>query len=188
VTSRDRVLDATAACLAAHGIRRTTVAMVAERAEVSRAWLYRLYPDKASLVGAALVRFDEGFWSDAHERVRRQRGIVAQVAEAVLLSRTVELPLSLALSQSEPEAYAMVVGSGVRDVVPGMAGFWVEHLSAGVAAGELRPDLDVVRAAEHVLRTVLSLVTVPGEVVDADDRRSLTAYLSEFLLPALIVE
>jgi hypothetical protein len=28
-------------------------------------------------------------------------------------------------------------------------------------------------------------VTVPGEAVDADDSRSLTSYLHEFLLPSL---
>jgi len=69
--------------------------------------------------------------------------------------------------------------------VPGMAGFWHVHLEAARASGELRADLDVPRAAEHVLRLVLSLVTVPGEAVDADDARSLTSYLFDFLLPSL---
>lgn len=184
--TRERVLDVTQECLRELGIRRTTMAAVAERAGVSRAWLYRLFPDRASLVGAALVRFDEAFWADAHARVARQRGIVAQVAEAVLLSRSVDLPLGLALREAEPEAYALVVGTGLRDVVPGMAGFWTRHLQSGVERGDLRADLDVARAAEHVLRLVLSLVTVPGDAVDPDDRRSLSAYLSEFLLPALV--
>ena len=33
-------------------------------------------------------------------------------------------------------------------------------------AGEVRADLDVARAAEWVIRIVLSLVTVPGGAVD----------------------
>ena len=161
------------------------MAAVAEAAGVSRSWLYRHFPDKPSLVGAALVRLDEAFWDDAHHRVGERDGIVAQVTEAVLLARSVELPLALQLSRQEPEAYALVVGTGIRAVVPGMATFWHRHLEAAKASGELRPDLDVARAAEHVLRTVLSLVTVPGDAVDPDDAGSLVAYLEEFLLPAL---
>ncbi len=185
MTTRDRILDVTVDSLAQQGIRRTTMAAVADGAGVSRAWLYRLFPDKASLIGAALIRMDEAFWDDAHKRIAKQRGLAAQVAEAVLLSRSIELPLALQLSQQEPEDYALVVGTGIRDVVPGMATFWHEHLEEAKASGELRGDLDVARAAEHVLRTVLSLVTVPGEAVDPDDARSLTSYLEEFLLPAL---
>jgi AcrR family transcriptional regulator len=164
------------------------MAAVADAAGVSRAGLYRHFHDKPSLVGAALVRLDEAFWEDAHLRIAKQPGVVAQVTEAVLLARSVELPLALQLSQQEPEAYALVVGSGIRDVVPGMAAFWHEHLEDAKAAGELRQDLDVPRAAEHVLRTVLSLVTVPGDAVDPDDPQSLSSYLSEFLLPALVQE
>jgi len=87
VSVRDRLLDATVESLQEHGIRRTTVAQVAERAGVSRAWLYRHFPDKAALVGAALIRLDEAFWDDAHQRIAKQHGIAAQVTEAVLLSR-----------------------------------------------------------------------------------------------------
>ena len=35
------------------------------RSGVSRAWLYRLFPDKMSLIGAALLRGDEEFWAQA---------------------------------------------------------------------------------------------------------------------------
>jgi AcrR family transcriptional regulator len=185
VSARDRLLDATVESLQEQGIRRTTMAHVAERAGVSRAWLYRHFPNKAAMVGAALIRLDQAFWDEAHQRVARHQGITAQVAEAVLLARTVELPLALQLREQEPEAYALVVGTGIRDVVPGMAAFWHEHLESAREAGEVRADLDVPRAAEHVLRLVLSLVTVPGEAVDAADASSLTSYLDEFLLPAL---
>ena len=60
---------------------------VATEAGLSRAWLYRQFPDKASLVVAALVRTDEAFWADAHARVSGAPGLAAQVAEAVALSR-----------------------------------------------------------------------------------------------------
>lgn len=185
MTARDRILDATEECLREHGIRRTTVAMVAEQAGVSRAWLYRHYPDKASLVGAALVRMDESFWENAHRRISQCQGLAEQVTEAVLLSRTHQPPLVLALREAEPEAFALVVGSGIREVLPGMNPFWHRYLEAARDVGEVRADLDVPRAAEWLLRVVLSLVTVPGEAVDADDRASVLAFVHEFFVPGL---
>lgn len=183
---RERLLDATEACLRRDGIRRTTVAHVAEEAGISRAWLYRQFPDKTSLVGAALVRLDEAFWQDAHARIADQRGLAAQVAEAVALARALQPgPLMIKLRDQEPDAFHAVVGTGVRQIVPGLAGFWHRYLEAGRDVGELRADLDISGAAEWVLRVVLSLVTVPGEAVNADDKASVRAYVQEFLVPGL---
>lgn len=183
---RGRLLDAAEACLRRDGIRRTTVAQVAEEAGVSRAWLYRHFPDKACLLSAALVRRDEAFWAEAHERVGVADGLAAKVGEAVRISRSSPLgPLALALRESEPEAFAAVMGTFVDDVVPGLAGFWEHHLSLARDAGEVRHDLDLPGAAEWVLRIVISLVSVPGVAVDVDDPASVHAYLERFLLPAL---
>ncbi|MCU1592871.1 MAG: transcriptional regulator, TetR family [Frankiales bacterium] len=185
-TSRDRLLDAAERCLRRDGIRRTTMAGVAEEAGISRAWLYRQFPDKSSLLGAALVRLDEAFWESAHARLSSVDGIAEQVAEAVALSRTAELaPFVLQLREQEPEAFAAVIGTGVREIVPGLIGFWQRYLVGAMARGEVRADLDPARAAEWVLRLVLSLATVPGDAVDADDPRSVLAFVREFLVPGL---
>lgn len=186
MTARDRVLDAAERCLRRDGIRRTTVAAVAEEAGISRAWLYRQFPDKASLLGAALVRMDEAFWEQAHKRVAAADGLAAQVAEAVALSRTAEpAPFVLRLREQEPEAFAAVVGTGMREIVPGLVGFWHRYVAAAVERGDLRADLDVARAAEWVLRVVLSLVTVPGDAFDSDDPQQVQAFVQEFLVPGL---
>ena len=57
--TRDRILDAAEACLRRDGIRRTTVAAVADEAGISRAYVYRFFADKPTLVSAALIRRDE---------------------------------------------------------------------------------------------------------------------------------
>jgi AcrR family transcriptional regulator len=186
VSTRERLLDATEACLRRDGIRRTTVAQVAEEAGISRAWLYRHYPDKASLVGAAIVRLDEAYWAAAHTEVAAEPGLTARVVRAVQLGRALQpRPLVMALRDAEPEAFAAVVGTGVREIVPGLAGFWHRYLQQAVDLGEVRADLDVPRAAEWVLRIVISLATVPGDAVDADDPASLRMYVQEFLVPGL---
>ena len=159
---------------------------VAHEAGVSRAWLYRQFPDKASLVLATLARTDEQFWTEAHARVSAATGLPARVAEAVALAREQQPgALLLELKAREPEAFAEVMGTGLREVMPGMATFWHAYLEEARALGEVRPDLDVARAAEWVMRMVLSLVTVPGPAVDVDDRASVLRFVDEFLVSGL---
>jgi AcrR family transcriptional regulator len=159
---------------------------IATEANLSRALLYKLFPDKASLIVATLAQTDEAFWADAHARVSRRRGLAAQVGEAVRISRE-QRPraLLLQLKADEPEAFVETVGTGLAQMMPGMALFWHPYLEAARARGEVRPDLDISRAAEWVMRIVLSLVTVPGDVVDVDDPGSLGRFVDEFLVAGL---
>jgi AcrR family transcriptional regulator len=185
-TARDRLLDATERCLRRSGLKRITMTDVAREAGLSRAWLYRKFPDKSSLVLATLARIDEQFWADAHARVSAARGLPARVAEAVALSRA-QRPgaLLVELKAREPEAFAQVMGTGLREMMPGMATFWYPYLEDAMRSGEVRSDIDVVRAAEWVMRMVLSLVTVPGHAVDVDDRAAVLGFLDEFLVAGL---
>jgi AcrR family transcriptional regulator len=179
-------LDAAVRCLRDVGIRRTTMVRVADEAGLSRAWLYRHYPDKASLLGAALIRQDEEFWAGARALVSKRKGLAAQVAEAVCYSRRQEPDaLVLRLRATEPEACAAVLGAGLRQAVPGMALFWRPYLEAARERGEVRADLDIARAAEWVIRVVMSLVTTPGDAVDPDDPASVRRFVEEFLVPGL---
>jgi AcrR family transcriptional regulator len=184
--TRDRLLAATERCLRRSGIRRTTVIAIAGEAGVSRAWLYRHFPNKASLVVATLARTDETFWANARARVSAAQGIATQVAEAVQLSREHEpRALLLQLRAQEPEAFAEIVGTGLREMMPGLAVFWHPYLEAARASGEVRADLNIARAGEWVMRMVLSLITVPGEAVDVDDAASTRRFMEEFLLTGL---
>ena len=72
---RDRLIDAAEVCLRAKGIRSTTVSEVAEVAGVSRGWLYRHFPDKNSLLGAAIVRLNDAYWSDSHAMLEQIDGL-----------------------------------------------------------------------------------------------------------------
>jgi AcrR family transcriptional regulator len=185
--SRERILDAAEACLRRDGIRRTTVQAVAEEAGLSRVYVYRFFPDKATLVSAALIRRDEEFWAAADARVSGAGSLSGMVAEAVLMSRESPLgSLALDLAESEPQEYATVMGTYVHEVVPGLAGFWVEQLRRAQERGLVRPDVDIVAGAEWIIRAVVSLVGVPGLAVDAGDRDSLVAHLDAFLSPAFV--
>ena len=180
------MLDATERCLRRIGLRRTTMIEVAQEAGLSRAWLYRQFPDRASLVLATLARTDRQFWADAHARVSAVVGLPAQVAEAVALAREQQPgALLLELRAKEPEALAQIMGTGLREMMPGMATFWHPYLEQARRNGEVRADLDIPRAAEWVMRIVLSLVTVPGHAVDVDDPGSVSRFVLDFLVAGL---
>jgi AcrR family transcriptional regulator len=182
---RGRLLDAAEVCLDRDGIRRTTVAAVATEAGISRAYVYRFFADKATLVSAALIRRDEVFWAEADQRVASQPTLAEMVAEAVLLSRAAPLgSLALRLAEAEPVEFAAVMGTYVHEIVPGLSDFWVDQLRRAVERGVIDEDIDVEVAAEWVIRAVVSLVGIPGRAVDADDRTSLVGFLDTFLTPA----
>ncbi len=181
VSVEDRVIDAAERCLRRSGVRRTTMSAIAAEAGISRAWLYRQYPDKAALVVATLARTDEQFWADAHAVVSAQVGIGRQVAAAVRFSLDHQPgALLLRLQEEEPEALAAIIGSGLRAMVPGMAVFWHEFLEEAQAKGEVRADLDVAAAADWIIRIVVSLVTIP-----LADPASVDAFVDQFLVAGL---
>src|SRR3954452_23607348 len=85
---RDRLIDAAEVCLQAKGIRSTTVSEVGEVAGVSRGWLYRQFPDKVSLMGAAIVRLNEAYWSEVHGVLAQVEGLDRQMGLGIRRART----------------------------------------------------------------------------------------------------
>ena len=181
---RDRILDAAEVCLARDGIRRTTVRAVAKEADVSRAYLYRFFSDKSTLLSAALIRRGADFWEDARDRIAKQDSVSGMLTEAVVLSRQNPLgPLAVELAAREPHEYAEIMGTYSHDVVAQLSDFWVDRLRDAQQRGLAREDLDLPGAAEWLIRMLVSLVGTPGAAVDVDDRDALSAYLQTFLGP-----
>ncbi|MBB2993337.1 AcrR family transcriptional regulator [Mycolicibacterium iranicum] len=185
---RDRLIDAAEQCLTAKGIRATTVSEVAEVAGVSRGWLYRHFPDKSELLGAAIVRLNDAFWTESRTRLDGLTRLDEQIAAGVALARREsETPgaLVLKLRQEEPEAFTACVGLGVRGLIPEIAAFWESYIQAAVDRGEIHPGTDRAEAAEWIARIMMSLATVPGEQCDVDDHGSVLRHARRYIVAAL---
>ncbi|GAS86290.1 TetR/AcrR family transcriptional regulator [Mycolicibacterium brisbanense] len=187
-TVRDRLIDAAEVCLRAKGIRATTVSEVAEAAGVSRGWLYRHFPDKVTLLGAAIVRLNEAYWSEAHAMLAQYNGLDEKIAAGVRHGRTAyDDPgaLLMKLRMEEPDEFAACAGAGVQGLVPDLAAFWSPYLVTAREAGEIHPDADIAEASEWVARVLLSLATMPGEQLDASDYDAVLLHVRRYVMPGL---
>lgn len=185
---RDRLIDAAEECMRAKGIRATTVSEVAEAAGVSRGWLYRHFPDKVTLLGAAIVRLNNAYWSDAHAMLASIDGLDNQMVTGIQHGRTAyDDPgaLLMKLRVEEPDEFAACAGAGVQGLVPDLADFWSRYLVAARDNGEIHPDTDIDDAAEWVARVILSLATMPGQRLDANNADELLAHVRRYLMPGL---
>ncbi len=189
-TVRERLLDAAENCLRAKGIRSTTVLEVAEAAGVSRAWLYRHFPDKATLVGSVVVRLDAAYWAGAHATLAGHGTLLEQLAAGVRIGRSAyDDPgaLAMRLRTEEPEEFAACAGAGVHEFVPDLAAFWNRYVVAAAERGEIDPGIDTAEAAEWVARVLISIATVPGATLDPDDPDAVLRHLRRYVMPGLAV-
>jgi AcrR family transcriptional regulator len=185
---RDRLIDAAEVCLRAKGIRSTTVSEVAEAAGVSRGWLYRHFPDKMTLLGAAIVRLNDAYWSEAHSVLEQVDGLDRQMAVGIARARTAyDDPgtLLMKLRMEEPEDFAACAGAGVQGLVPDLADFWSRYLVAARDRGEIHERTDIAEASEWIARVVLSLATVPGDKLDPSDADAVAAHMRRYVMPGL---
>lgn len=185
---RDRLIDAAEVCMRAKGIRSTTVSEVAEVAGVSRGWLYRHFPDKVTLLGAAIVRLNDAYWSEAHAMLERFDKLDRQIAAGIVHGRTAyDDPgaLLMKLRMEEPEEFAACAGAGVDGLVPDLADFWKRYLVGARDRGEIHPDTDIAEASEWVARVLISLATVPGDTLDPSDDAAVLTHVRRYVMPGL---
>lgn len=187
-SATDRMLDAAESLLADKGIRATTMQQVADIAGVSRAWLYRHFSDKQTMVGATIVRLNEAFWTNARSELDTVDGFAEQLIAGVRIGRgAYDDPgaLLLRLRTTEPDEFAACAGVGVAGLVPDLAAFWRPYVEAAVDRGEVDAGHDVDTTLEWIARILISLGTVAGATIDPDDPRSVAVYIHNFVMPGL---
>ena len=181
----ERILDAAYELLLAIGMRRMTMADIARHAEVSRATLYRRWPNVQAVVAALMTRewttaLVSAFQPDAADgRSRLVEGVVEVVAKTrvhPLMRKIIELdpefltPYLLERRGSSTVAHLALVEAGIQ---------------AGQADGSIRTGDPVWLARQIILVSLASAVSGPvmaekNEYAKLDDelRDMLTRYLT----------
>lgn len=174
-----RVLDATFAEVAEHGLAALTVEAVAVRAGSSRATLYRHFPGgRDELVARTIEREVERFFTAVMADVPpAAAGVVDHVAGIVVSARRLlgEHDVLQRLLVEEADAIVPSLATVQPLVATGLARHLTTALGEAAARGEVGSDIDVAMAGDHAARLVLSYVGSPGrwDLVDPDEARRL---------------
>jgi AcrR family transcriptional regulator len=184
-TARDRVIGAAEECFARYGVGKTTVEDVAALAGTSRASVYRYFPGgRDEIILAALLRSAQEFLPQIPARLRSARSVGEAIVELIVSAvdwvrdepwreALLSTPLSRALDPQDTAAPYRVC-----------AEFIAPYFEAARAAGLVRPRVHLDDAVEFVVRTIHSLLVVPGhkERTDAELRE----YLRTFVVASLL--
>ena len=163
---------------------------IAAEADVSRGSLYRYFGDRATLVDAVLDHTADRFLAAMANRVDRGRTLADQVAEAIsfMAARSHQLTraaasLRRADSRVTPFDALLVIRTG--SLAQRWLAFWLPRLDQAATRGEIRADVDTWRAAEWLVRVLLSFALLPDLVVDPDDRAVLRRFVADGLLQGI---
>jgi AcrR family transcriptional regulator len=187
ISTPDRILDAGEEAIRRHGLRRVSMAEVAELAQVSRGSVYRYFPDRTTLVGAVLRRAAERFVESSAASVRRRRTLAAQVAEAAVFIRQHrrDEALTIPTGSAQDALLATLLATHVDGLVAEWVAFWQPLLAEAEARGEIRHDLDHGEAAEWIVRMMLSFAVMPSVVIDLDDADAVRRFVHDHIVRGL---
>lgn len=159
----EAIVDATVALLCEDGFDRLSMDAVACRAGVGKATIYRRWPSKEALVIDAVARRTDPFPDHDGGSVRDR--LVALLEGILATSRTGAgrlLPCMVGATVSNPPLAAHY---RAQIIEPRRARIR-EILRDGVAAGELRADLDVDVAIDPLVGALLYRIVFAGDEVD----------------------
>jgi AcrR family transcriptional regulator len=161
--TRQRILDAAAQCFAASGFSKTTVEAIAAGAGVSKALVYHHFRAKEAIFEELLERTLEE-WARVgriDEHLPAGGSVIDALAGMVRASLAYARsnPLVRSLYQFDPLVVSFVGSSAaVRKHAEEGRARLVDAIQRGVAAGELRSDLDPARVADAARLLIMALI------------------------------
>lgn len=184
--TRGRILAGAEACVRQFGLRRWSMHDAAAAAGVSRGSVYRYFADRESLVDAVLERTAERFVAESEPAVRRRRTLATQVGEAAVFITTHRRDDALTLAlPNDDSLLATLLTARAERLVERWVEFWMPLLAEAAGRGEVRRGLDHRRAAEWIVRMLLSIALMPSVVIDLDDPEQVREFVHEHIVHGL---
>ena len=150
-----RILDAARACFERQGVAATTMADLASDAGISRAWLYRKFPNREEVVRALVARETQRLIAGVIKAANRELELAGRMTNAFVyvVSFLRQSALLKRLLISDRAALASYLLEGVAPVLQG----GVETISAALSAnGSLRPA-QARKVGDAIVRLVFSI-------------------------------
>jgi AcrR family transcriptional regulator len=177
---KDRILDAAYELLLAVGMRRMNMADIARQAEVSRATLYRRWPNVRSVIGALMTR--EWAVLSAGALVANAPTARAGLVEAVvqMVGAIRSHPLLRKIIEVDPE-FLLPYLLQRRGISTNQQLELIEYgVRAGISDGSVRPDRPAMQA-RSVLLAAWSFALTGPVLTDGKQLRALDEQLRQML-------
>ena len=157
--TRQRILEATYACVARWGLAKTTVEDAAREAKVSRATVYRSFPGgRDELITAVVAWATLVFFAKLREQVQGATSLEEVMERGLTFAHRsiVEHEVLQRVMQTEPEKLLPALTFESTRIRQGIAGFLPPYLEQrGMADG-----VDLAEAADFLARMVLSYIGI----------------------------
>jgi AcrR family transcriptional regulator len=150
------ILEAAKRLLRELGYDRLTMDAVASRAGVARTTVYRRYRDKAELVSAAIDTLRDPAKRPNTGDARRDL-----IAHLDNMRRNFDMALAGTLLMEEPHNPRLIALFRERMVQPRRQ-IIRDSIDAGIARGQIRPDLDVEPIIDYLLGVLFAAVLSAG--------------------------
>ena len=182
--TRQRILEATYACVARWGLSKTTVEDAAREAGLSRATVYRYFPGgREELVDAVVSWQHLLFFGRLYEHVHGSASLEEVLGRGLGFARqaVLEHEVLQKVLQTEPDVLLPKLTVESNRTVGLISGFLVPYLHEH----GLVPGMDVHRAADFLARMILSYISSPGRW-DLGDPEQVAALVRTELLAGVV--
>jgi AcrR family transcriptional regulator len=181
---RQRILDATLACVARWGLSKTTVEDVARQAGLSRATIYRYFPGgRDELVDAVVSWQFLEFFGRLYDEVHGAASLQEVLERGLVFARRQVLGHEVLqkVLQTEPEVLLPKLTVESNRTVGLISGFLVPYLQEhGLPEG-----VEIHEAANFLARMILSYISAPGSW-DLSDPEQVRRLVRVELLPGVV--
>ncbi len=182
--TRQRIIEATYACVARRGLAKTTVEDAAKEAAVSRATVYRTFPGgREELISAVVSWAMLDFFARLYEHVQDAQSLEEVMEQGIMFAHRAILGHDVLqrVMQTEPDKLLPALTFESIRIREGIATFLVPYLAQrGVA-----PGVDLDEAADFLARMILSHMSAPGRW-DLDDPEQVARLVESELLAGVV--
>jgi len=184
--TRQRILEATYACVARWGLSKTTVEDAAREAGLSRATVYRYFPGgREELVDAVVSWQHVLFFVRLYQEVHGATSLEEVLDRGLTFARRslLEHEVLQKVLETEPEVLMPKLTVESNRTVGLIAGFLVPYLHEhGMAEG-----VEIQEAADFLARMILSYISSPGHW-DLGDPEQVATLVRTELLAGVVAE
>jgi AcrR family transcriptional regulator len=182
---RQRIVEATYACVARRGMAKTTVEDVAREAGLSRATVYRAFPGgREELINATVSWAVFDFFAKLYDRIQGANSLEEVMERGIMFAHRSILDHEVLqrVMQTEPDRLLPTLTVESNRIRGGIADVLAPYLvDRGLATG-----VDLGDAADFLARMVLSHISAPGRW-DLEDPEQVALLVRFELLAGVVV-